>query len=73
MIKMSMTRAIMLIAIMFLTFNCFQMYFLSSQFIKETEISEKRHQKVNTLHDKTECQKYKLLVTTFVKSIPACF
>ena len=66
---MSITRAIMLIAIMFLTFNCFQMYFLSSQFIKETEISEKRHQKVH----KTECQKYKLLVTTFVKSIPACF
>ena len=42
-----------------------------SLFMKETEISEKKQQKAHTLPNKTECQKYKILVTTFVKSIPA--
>ena len=38
-----------------------------SQFIKETEISEKKYQKVHTLHNKAECQ---VSFTEFVKSIP---
>ena len=41
-----------------------------SQFIKETETSEKKHQTVHTLHNKTECQIYKVSFTAFVKPIP---
>ena len=44
-----------------------------SQFIKETEISEKKHQNVHTLQNQTECQKYKVSVNPFAKSIPANF
>ena len=44
-----------------------------SQFIKETEISEKKHQKVRTLQNKTECQKYGVSVTALAKLIPAIF
>ena len=43
------------------------------QFMKETEISEKDHQKVQFLENKTECQKHKVSVTTFAKLIPANF
>ena len=43
------------------------------QFMKETEISEKKHQKVQFLENKTECQKHKVSVTAFVKLIPANF
>ena len=43
------------------------------QFMKETEISEKKHQKVQFLENKTECQKHKVSVTAFAKLIPANF
>ena len=42
-------------------------------FIKETKLSEKKHQKVHTLQNKTGCQKYKVSVTAFAKSKPANF
>lgn len=44
-----------------------------SQFMKKTQISEKLYQKPHILQDKTECQKYKNLVTAFAKLIPPNF
>ena len=44
-----------------------------SQFIKETEISEKKHLKVYTVPNKIECQKYRFSVTAFAELTPANF
>ena len=41
------------------------------QFIKEIQISEKKHQKFHILQDNTRCQENKVLVTTFPKLTPA--
>ena len=41
------------------------------QFIKEIQISEKKHQKVRILQDNTGCQENKVLVTAFPKLAPA--
>ena len=50
MIKMSIAATIMLTEIMILAFNCFNLLFnlqkAMSQFIKEIEVSEKKHQNV---------------------------
>ena len=68
----------MLTAIMDLVFNCFQISFLISKkqclsLSKKQKFQKRSTRKIHSLQNKTECQKYKVSVTAFAKSIPANF
>ena len=71
MIKMSIAATIMLTEIMILAFNCFNLLFnlqkAMSQFIKEIEVSEKKHQNITLFITKLNVKSTKFQLYRFRK------